>query len=159
MIRITHSIGADLIRRDIWQNLYNNNMAHLLSQHSCMAVKPGRSHIEWKMDAADKRMLRHIYGISYEDHVENTEISRQAGVKEMSSFKEKRRLQWHGHVCRRDEDEDICQVKNIQVCVRRKRGRPPKRRKDTVKSGMSRWGFERETTGQGPMTFSIWIWS
>ena len=36
--------------------------------------------------ATEMRMLGHIYGISYEDHVENTEIRRQAGVKEMSSY-------------------------------------------------------------------------
>ena len=89
-------------------------------------------------------MLRHIYGISYKGHVENTAIRRQARVKEMSSYMSKIRKQWHGHVCLRNEDEDIRQVTNIQVSDRRKIGRPRQRWKDTVKSGMSRWGFERE---------------
>ena len=105
---------------------------------------PVTQRMEDRMDATEMRMLRHIYGISYEDHVENTEIRRQAGVKEMSSYMRKRRLQWHGHVCRRDEDEDIRQVTNIQVGGRRKRGRPRQRWKDTVKSDMSRWGLEQE---------------
>ena len=60
------------------------------------------------MHATEKRMLRHIYGISYEDHVANTEISIQAGVKEISSFMRKRRLQRHyvGQVCQREEEEE-----------------------------------------------------
>ena len=97
--------------------------------------------MEDRMDATEMRMLRHIYGISHEDHVENTDIRRQGGV---SSNMRKRRLQWHGHVCRRDEDEDIRQVTNIQVGGRRKRGRPRQRWKDTVKSDMSCWGLEQE---------------
>ena len=51
--------------------------------------------MEDRMDATEMRMLRHIYGISHEDHVENTDIRRQGGV---SSNMRKRRLQWHGHV-------------------------------------------------------------
>ena len=42
--------------------------------------------IEDRIDATEMRMLSHIYGISYEDYVENTEISRHAGVKEISSL-------------------------------------------------------------------------
>ena len=71
-------------------------------------------------------------------------IRRQERVKEMSSYISKIRQQWHVHVCLRDEDEDIRQVTNIQVGGRRKRGRPRQRWKDTVKSGMSRWGFAQE---------------
>ena len=33
-------------------------------------------------------------------------------MKEMSSFMRQRRLQGHGHVCQREEDEDIRQVTN-----------------------------------------------
>ena len=51
-------------------------------------------------------MLRHINGISHENHVENTEISIQAGVKETSSCMRKRSLQWQGHVCQREEEEE-----------------------------------------------------
>ena len=98
------------------------------------------------MDATEIRMLRHIYGISYEDHVTNTEISRQTGVKEISSFMRKRRLQRHyiGHACQREEEEDIRQVTNIQVCGSMRRGRPRQLWRDTVKSDMSRWGLEQE---------------
>ena len=101
-------------------------------------IWPVTQRMEDGMDATEMRMLRQIYGISYEDHVENTDIRRQAGVKEMSSFMRKRRLQWHGHVCRRDEDEDIYQVTSIQVGGRRKRGRPQQRWKDIIELGASR---------------------
>ena len=77
--------------------------------------------MEDRMDATEKRMLRHINGISYEYHVVNTEISIQAGVKEISSFMRKRRLQRHyvGHVCQRErkkkKKKNIRHVTNIQV--------------------------------------------
>ena len=86
----THSIRTDFIRLDIWQNLHNNDIAHVLSQHSCMAVTGHTENGRW-MDATEMRMLNHINGISYEDHVENTAIRRQERVKEMSSYISKRR--------------------------------------------------------------------
>ena len=46
------------------------------------------------MDATEMMMLRHIY----EDHFENTEIRRQAGMKKLSSSMREKRLQWHSHV-------------------------------------------------------------
>ena len=105
---------------------------------------PVTQRMEDRMDATEMRMLRHIYGISYEDHVENIEIRRQAGVKEISTYMRKRRLQWHGHVCRREEEEDIRQVTNLVVGSKRRRGRPRQQWKDTIKSDMSRWGLEQE---------------
>ena len=63
--------------------------------------------MEDKMDAARRRMLIHIYEISYEDLVENTEMRRQDRVKEISSPTKKIPLQWRGHVCQREE-EYIC---------------------------------------------------
>ena len=105
---------------------------------------PVTQRMEDRMGATVMRLLRYIYGISYEDRVENTEIRRQAGVKEMSSYMRKRPLQWQSHVCGRDEDEDIHQVTNIQVGGRRKRGRPRQGWKVTVKSDLSRWCLEQE---------------
>ena len=62
--------------------------------------------MEDRADATEIRMLRHIYGISNEDHIENTETREQAGVKEISSFMSKKRLQWQDHVCQREEEEE-----------------------------------------------------
>ena len=59
---------------------------------------------------------------------------------EMSSYMRKRRLQWHGHVCRREEGEDIRQVTNIQVGVEGREGDPG----SGGKSDMSCWGLEQE---------------
>ena len=106
--------------------------------------------MEDRMDATEKRMLRHINGISYEYHVVNTEISIQAGVKEISSFMRKRRLQRHyvGHVCQRErkkkKKKNICHVTNIQVWGDMRRGRLRQQWRYSVKSDMSHWGLEQE---------------
>ena len=57
--------------------------------------------MEDKIDTTGRRMLIHIYKISYEDLVENTEMRRQDRVKEISSPTKKIPLQWRGHVCQR----------------------------------------------------------
>jgi len=47
-------------------------------------------------------MLRHIHKINWEDHVRNEDRRREAKVKPVSKHMRKRRLQWYGHVQRRD---------------------------------------------------------
>ena len=95
------------------------------------------------MKATEIGMLRHIHGISYDVHMENTDIRRPAEVKAISLLMRKRRLQWHGHFGRKEE-EDIRQVTNIQVGGRRRTGRLQQRWKDTVKSGKNRYSLEQE---------------
>ena len=97
--------------------------------------------MEDRMDATGRRMLIHIYKISYEDLVENTEIRRQDRVKEISSPTKKIPLQWRGHVCQR---RNISASSQICVGGRRRRGRPQQQWKDAVKSGISRWNLKQE---------------
>ena len=55
-----------------------------------------------------------------------------------------RRLQWYGHLQRREEDEDIRYVKEMKVAGRKKRGRPKRRWMDTINADLKRWGLESE---------------
>ncbi|CAM4652875.1 unnamed protein product [Leuciscus chuanchicus] len=58
----------------------------------------------------------------------------------------KRRLQWFGHVCWKDEEADIRRAMEIQVGGKRKRGRPNLCWKDTIKTVMEWCGLEKEDT-------------
>ena len=58
----------------------------------------------------------------------------------------KRRLQWYGHVCRREEREGIKRVCNIRVGGKRGKGRPKHRWRDTIKADMKMWNREEEDT-------------
>jgi len=63
-------------------------------------------------------------GINWEDHVRNEDIRSKAKVKPVSRHMRKRRLQWYGHVQRRDSEEDIRYVTELKIVRKRKRGRP-----------------------------------
>jgi len=83
-------------------------------------------------------MLRHIHRINWEDHVRNEEIRNEAKVKPVSKHMRKRRLQWYGHVLRRDSEEDIRYVTELKIVGKRKRGRPKRRWMDMIGDDMKR---------------------
>jgi len=90
------------------------------------------------------QMLRRIHGINWEDHVRNEDIRREAKVKPVSRHMRKRRLQWYGHVQRRNNEEDIRYVTELKILGKRKRGRPKQRWMDTIRDDMKRWGLKPE---------------
>ena len=101
---------------------------------------------ENRVSATEMRMMRHIHNIRWEDHVTNDSIREMAKLEAISVSMRIRRLQWFGHVRRRDREEDIRMVVEMRVQGRRKRGRPKKRWYDTVQDDMRRWGLEGEDT-------------
>jgi hypothetical protein len=92
------------------------------------------------------KMLRYIHGISLEEHRRNEEIREQAGVEAISTLMRRRRLQWYGHVCRREDQDDIKRVTNIKVDGARTRGRPKHRWKDTINADMKMWKLDTDDT-------------
>ena len=73
----------------------------------------------------------------------NEDIRKEAKVKPISVSMRNRRLQWFGHVYRREEDEDIRKVADLKVDGRRKRGRPKQRWRDTIQSDLKKYGLNR----------------
>ena len=98
---------------------------------------------EERIEATEMRMLRYIHNVNWEDHVRNEDIRKEAKVKPISVSMRKRRLQWFGHVYRREEDEDIRKVADLKVDGRRKRGRPKQRWRDTIQSDLKKYGLNR----------------
>ena len=99
---------------------------------------------EDKISATEMRMLRHIYNVDWEDHITNDSIREEAKIEAIAIGMRRRRLQWYGHVRRRDREEDIRMVAEMRIQGKRKRGRPKKRWMDTVKDDMLRWGLSDE---------------
>ena len=80
---------------------------------------------EKRMATKEMRMVRWAMGLSLSEHRRNEEILEEARVEPIAMVMRRRRLEWFGHVKRRDETE------NIQAVVQMKRwGRPKLRRKD-----------------------------
>ena len=76
--------------------LYNTSIKPTLTYGS--ETWPVTQRMEDKLDATEMRMLRHIHGVTYEDHITNEEIRSEAKVKELSTQMRVKRLQWYGHV-------------------------------------------------------------
>jgi hypothetical protein len=72
----------------------------------------------------DRKMLRYMAGISWEDRVCSDEVARRCGLVEIDRIITAKRLRWFGHVKRRMEDEPLGRVRGVEVAGGRPRGRP-----------------------------------
>ena len=111
-----------------------------------------------KISVCEMRMLRYCLGISLEEHRRNEEILEEAGVMPIKDLMRKKRMQWYGHVCRREQEEDIRMVYNLRVEGRRSRGRPKQRWSDTVNSDLRWLGLENEDPGDRMRWRSLVEW-
>ena len=67
-----------------------------------------------------------------------------------------RRLEWFGHIKRRDETKNIRAVAKEKMEGKRDRGRPKLRWKDTVRRDLKAWNIREEwATKQGEMERSL----
>ncbi|KAL1451862.1 hypothetical protein WDU94_006198 [Cyamophila willieti] len=77
-------------------------------------------------------MERSILGFTRRDRKRNTWIRAKTKVTEVSKKIQERRLQWYGHVERRDESYIGKRIENIIERGRKGRGRPKKRWRNCV---------------------------
>uniref|UniRef100_A0A8D8XLD5 Endonuclease-reverse transcriptase n=1 Tax=Cacopsylla melanoneura TaxID=428564 RepID=A0A8D8XLD5_9HEMI len=87
---------------------------------------------EKRLEVAEMRMLRWSCGVTRMDRIRNEVIRNKIKVTEVSKKIQERRLQWHGHVERRDESYIGKRVQRMEVRGRKGRGRPKKRWRNCV---------------------------
>ena len=75
-----------------------------------MSVKDER-----RMATTDIRMVRWAMGVSLLEHRRNEEILEEAKVEQIAAVMRRRRLEWFGHVKRRDETENIRAVVEMKM--------------------------------------------
>ena len=71
---------------------------------------PITGHLSDKMASCEIRMVRYCLGISLEEHRRNEDILQEAKVVPIKDLMRRKRMQWFGHVQRRDSQEDIRKV-------------------------------------------------
>ena len=98
-----------------------------------------------KLDVFHQRCLRRILCIKWSDYIRNEEVLRRANQRQMRDIIRERRLRFAGHVLRL-EDERPAKVALTWVPAdgRRKRGRPKKTWRATLKEDLSRLGVSWE---------------
>ena len=99
-------------------------------------AKHGQCQSEMKrawQQPTEMRMVRWALGASLLEQRRNDDILEEAKVESIAMVMRRRRLEWFGHVKRRDETGNIRAVVEMKMEGRRPRGRPKLRWKDTVK--------------------------
>ena len=109
----------------------------------CWAV---RKKDENRLHVAEMRMLRWIRGKTRKDHVRNQSIQEDAKVCQMSTFLRQKRLNWYGHVKRRDADNLSRKVMDMDVTGKRRRGRPRLRWTDNNREDMTKYELTADMT-------------
>ena len=72
----------------------------------------------------DRRMLRRMCGVQLSDRVATVELLQRCGVTDIERVMRRRRLNWFGHVMRRDVEDPLRRIQLVVAPGRRPRGRP-----------------------------------
>ena len=99
---------------------------------------------EKRMATTEMRMVRWAMGVSLLEHRRNEEILEEAKVEPIATVMRRRRLEWFGHIKRRDETENIRAVVEMKMEGKRPIGRPKLRWYDTVRRDLKAWKIKEE---------------
>ena len=108
---------------------------------------PLTQRLEKYIQSCDRRLLRYMSGVSLRDRVSSAEVAQGCGLREILMVVRVRRLQWFGHVKRREEGEALSIVHRWQVEGRRPRGRPKKLWMSVIQEDMRKLGINEDLTG------------
>ena len=87
------------------------------------------------------RMLRWMCGVTRKDKIGNEHIRGTTRVAQDSKKITERRLNWYGHVIRRDDEHILRKVLRADIPGKRKRGRPKTRRKGACQRDLKSTGL------------------
>ena len=91
---------------------------------------------ERKLEVEEMKMLRWMCGVTKMDKIRNERIRGTVKVEKISKKIQERRLQWYGHVRRREDGYVGRRVMEMEVPGRRRRGRPKQRWMDNIGEDM-----------------------
>ncbi|XP_026679257.1 uncharacterized protein LOC113467333 [Diaphorina citri] len=87
------------------------------------------------------RLLRWSCGVTRLDRIRNEIIRSKIKVTEISKKIQERRLQWYGHVQRREENYVGKKIARLEVEGKRGRGRPKKKRENCINEDLHEKGL------------------
>ena len=96
-----------------------------------------------EMEVAEIKMLRFAMGVTRKDKIRNKHIRSTIKVERLRMKMREGRLRWYVHVLRRDQDQELPvgrKMMEMELPVKRKRGRPKRRFLDVVKEDMKEVG-------------------
>ncbi|GFO05113.1 hypothetical protein PoB_003161800 [Plakobranchus ocellatus] len=99
---------------------------------------------EQLLETTEMRMLRRIRGVTLEDKMRSDDIRKELGVCPIGEKARESRLRWFGHVMRREPENHLKQMLNLEVPWKRPRGRPKGRWRDGITRDMKQLHIEAE---------------
>ena len=96
------------------------------------------------METAEMGMVRWAMGMSLLEHQRREEILEEVRVESIAMVMRRRRLEWFGHVKRRDETEHIRAVVEMKMEGERSRGRLKLKWNDAVRRNLKAWNIREE---------------
>ena len=97
---------------------------------------PMKKTYERKMDVVEMRMLRWMTGITRLDRIRNDLVRGTTKVTEVSKKIQEKRLNWFGHVMRRNQEYVGRRMLEMDIPGRRRRGRPKRRWMECITADM-----------------------
>jgi len=97
-----------------------------------------------RVSVCEMRMLRYCLGVTLEEHKTKASIRQEAKVINVLELMGRRRLQWFGHICRREKEDDIRRVHELKVAGKRNRGRPKHRWHNTIRKDLKSCSLNEE---------------
>ena len=107
----------------------------------------------WEITVADEarlhgvkhHMMRMMCGVRLVDRVSTDVLHDRVGVVvKIEEMIVQSRLRWYGHVMRGDISYQICEVMEVEITGKRKKGRSSKSWEECVKKDLEQYGLRRE---------------
>ena len=115
-------------------------MSILLSGSECWTTY---RHQERRLNAFHLRCLRSILGVTWRDHIPNTEVLGRLQCLDIRTILQKRRIRWTGHVLRMSDSRLPKSILYGELADSpRPRGRPKLRFKDVLKRDLQRFNID-----------------
>jgi hypothetical protein len=98
---------------------------------------------ERRLERAEMRMVRWMCGVSLRERKTSDELRRMMGIESVMDVVKRGRLRWMGHVLRKDENDWVRAVMELNVEGSRARGRPKRTWLNVVEEDMRVRGLTR----------------
>ena len=92
------------------------------------------------LQSCDRRMLRKMCGLSLTDRVPSADILSRCGLDDLLLTVRRSRMAWFGHTYRRQGNDPLSRVNQVEAPGRRPRGRPKKTWKECVNKDIAAAG-------------------
>jgi len=105
---------------------------------------PVRKENEVALQRAEMRVVRWMCNVKVKDRVPSKELRERLGVDDMILILQQNRLQWYGHVLRKEDTDWVKKCMEYDVEVSRPRGRPKRIWREVVQKDCQTRNLNRE---------------